>query len=335
MEYRSFADLASSIARNSYKLPSDIDLIVGIPRSGMLAANLMATHLNLPLLDLESFVAGLQPYVGRTVRDTMRVDGSDTPMRVLVVDDSILSGESMVQVRDRLAIEMPAADITYCAVYTAQEAHPEIDVGLEIVQHPRIFQWNLMRHNRLRDACFDIDGVLCHDPAVDENDDGERYAAFLLNARPLHLPGVRIKHLVTSRLEKYRSQTEEWLRARKVDYERLWMLDLPSAEERRRLKMHAVHKARVYRKTNACLFVESEDRQAMEIAELSGRPVLSIEGQRMAWPARHAEAARQRFQREKGQAANAGWGIRQGVLRVLRSTPAGAAFVQRLRSLKV
>lgn len=335
MEYRSFADLAATIARNSYRLPDDIDLIVGIPRSGMLAANMLATHLNLPFLDLESFVAGLDPYVGRTVRSTMRVDGSEAPTRVLVVDDSILSGESMVEVRARLAEARPAADITYCAVYAAREEHPEIDVWLEIVDHPRIFQWNLMRHRRLGDACFDIDGVLCHDPAEDENDDGERYGQFLANAKPLHLPGVPIKHLVTSRLEKYRAQTEEWLRAHRVDYETLWMLDLPSAEERRRLKMHAVHKARVYRKTKACLFVESEDRQAMEIADLSGRPVLSIEAQRIVWPQHQADAARQRFQREKSRPDGVGQGVKQAILRVLRSTPAGSAFVQKLRSLKV
>lgn len=334
MEYRSFADLAATIARNSYRLPPDIDLIVGIPRSGMLAANMLATHLNLPFLDLESYVAGLDPYVGRTVRSTMRVDGSEAPTRVLVVDDSILSGESMVEVRARLAEARPGAHIIYCAVYAAREHHPEIDVWLEIVDHPRIFQWNLMRHRRLGDACFDIDGVLCHDPAEDENDDGERYGRFLADARPLHLPGVPIKHLVTSRLEKYRAQTEEWLRRHRVDYEKLWMLDLPSAEERRRLKMHAIHKARVYRKTNACLFVESEDRQAMEIADLSGRPVLSIEGQRIVWPQNHADVARQRFQREKSGPDTAAQGVKRALLRLLRRTPAGSAFVQKLRSLK-
>lgn len=335
MEYRSFADLAVTVAQNSYRLPADIDLIVGIPRSGMLAANILATHLNLPFLGLESYIAGLDPYVGRTVRETMRVDGSVAPARVLVVDDSILSGESMVEVRTRLAEAKPDADITYCAVYAAQEDHPEIDVWLEVVEHPRIFQWNLMRHRRLGDACFDIDGVLCHDPTDHENDDGERYDAFLISARPLHLPGVPIKHLVTSRLEKYRGQTEEWLQANGVIYEKLWMLDLPSAEERRKRKMHAVHKARVYRKTNACLFVESEDRQAVEIADLSGRPVLSIEAQRIVWPQHQTDAARRRYQQDKARPDTAGAGLRSAVLRILRSTPAGSAFVQKLRSLKV
>ncbi|KKC27758.1 phosphoribosyltransferase family protein [Sphingomonas sp. SRS2] len=335
MEYRSFADLAASITRNSYRLPADVDLIVGIPRSGMLAANMMATHLNLPFVDLESYLAGLRPFVGRTVRDTMRVDGSETPGRVLVVDDSILSGTSMAEVRSRIEAERPGADVTYCAVYAVQEEHPEIDVWLELVQHPRIFQWNLMRHNRLADSCFDIDGVLCHDPADEDNDDGERYQQFLLNARPLLQPGVRIKHLVTSRLEKYRAETEKWLRTHAVDYENLWMLDGVTAEERRRLKLHAIHKAKVYRRTNACLFVESDDRQAVEIAELSGRPVLSVEGQRITWPTSRTDAARTRFQREKGNGQPAGQGLRQGIIQLIRRSPAGAAFVERWRSLRV
>lgn len=335
MEYRSFADLAASITRNSYRLPQDIDLIVGIPRSGMLAANMLATHLNLPFVDLESFLAGLRPFVGRTVRETMRVDGSSAPDRVLVVDDSILSGMSMVEVRSRIEAARIGADITYCAVYAAQEEHPEVDIWLEIVQHPRIFQWNLMRHNRLADSCFDIDGVLCHDPAEEDNDDGERYQQFLLNARPLLQPGVRIKHLVTSRLEKYRAETEKWLRNHAVDYENLWMLEGVTAEERRRLKLHAIHKAKIYRRTNACLFVESDDRQAVEIAELSGRPVLSVEGQRITWPTSRTDAARTRFQREKGSGRSARQGFRHGVVQMIRSSPMAAAFVQRLRSLKV
>lgn len=292
MEYRSFADLAETVFFNAHAIPEDVDLIVGIPRSGLLPANLLAVQLHKPLLDLESYLDGRAPVVGRTARET--IDENVRPRRVLIVDDSIASGESMRLVRERVRLAKPDVPATYLAVYGTRAAHEDADLIFEAVPSPRIFEWNLMRHKRLAEACFDIDGILCHDPHSAQNDDGEKYRDFLLTAKPLLRANVPIKHLVTSRLEKYRPETERWLAENGVRYEHLWMLDLPSAEERRRQRAHASFKASVYVETGAALFVESEDKQAREIAELSERPVLSIEGQRMVWPG-DASAARRRY----------------------------------------
>ncbi|TCU58640.1 putative HAD superfamily protein [Novosphingobium sp. PhB57] len=294
MEYRSFADLAETVFFNAHAIPEDVDLIVGVPRSGLLPANLLAVQLHKPLLDLESYLEGRTPTVGRTARET--IDEKVRPRRVLIVDDSIASGESMRAVRERVQAAAPQVPATYLAVYGTRAAHEDADLIFEAVPSPRIFEWNLMRHKRLADACFDIDGILCHDPHSSQNDDGEKYRDFLLTAKPLLRANVPIKHLVTSRLEKYRPETEQWLAANGVKYENLWMLDLPSAEERRRQRAHASFKASVYIKTGAGLFVESEDKQAQEIAQLSERPVLSIEGQRMVWPG-NATAARRSYVR--------------------------------------
>ncbi|PZQ57686.1 MAG: phosphoribosyltransferase [Novosphingobium pentaromativorans] len=297
MEYRSFADLAETVFFNAHAIPEDVDLIVGIPRSGLLPANLLAVQLHKPLLDLESYLEGRAPTLGRTARET--IDGNVRPRRVLIVDDSIASGESMRDVQARVRAIAPDIPATYLAVYGTKAVHEDADLVFEAVPSPRIFEWNLMRHKRLADACFDIDGILCHDPEHAQNDDGEKYRAFLLTAKPLLRANVPIKHLVTSRLEKYRPETERWLAENGVKYEHLWMLDLPSAEERRRQRAHASFKASVYVKTGAGLFVESEDRQAQEIAELSERPVLSIEGQRMVWPGDTSAARRSYIRRNE------------------------------------
>ena len=58
MNYRTFSDLNELIIRRLYILPKDIDLIVGIPRSGMVPANLIALYLNKSLTDLDSFING-------------------------------------------------------------------------------------------------------------------------------------------------------------------------------------------------------------------------------------------------------------------------------------
>lgn len=303
MEYRSVSDLNEIIFNNGYKFPPDADLVVGIPRSGMLAANLVALHLNLPLLDLESFLYGIPAEVGRTAQSTIKCDEHPVE-KVLVVDDSILTGLSMSGVRERIERAAPAAQFCYCAIYGAKRYHPEVDLILETVEHPRIFQWNLMRHCRLGDACFDIDGVLCHDPSPLENDDGQRYLDFLMNARPLMQPRAKIQHLVTSRLEKYRPETERWLAQHGISYGKLWMLGMASGEERRRQNAHAAYKAAIYVKTGAGLFVESDERQAVRIAQLSGRPVLSVEGQHMVWPMDNPEEARRRYRKESKKGSN-------------------------------
>jgi uncharacterized HAD superfamily protein/hypoxanthine phosphoribosyltransferase len=293
MEYRSYADLADAVVRNAYRVPSDIDLVVGIPRSGILPASMLALQLNLPFQELEAFLQRCPIMVGRTAKVTI---STEAPIRkVLVVDDSVASGESARDVRSRLEAERPDLETVFLAVYGTTGHSADVEIIFEVVETPRMFQWNLMRHARLGDACFDIDGVLCHDPDQRENDDAEGYLKFLLEAKPLLRSNARIKHLVTSRLEKYRPQTEQWLREHGVDYEKLWMLDLPSAEERRRQGAHGSFKARIYRETGAGIFVESEGRQAQEIANLSNKPVLSIEDQAIIWPEGSGKNAQRQY----------------------------------------
>ncbi|MGB3626238.1 MAG: glycosyltransferase, partial [Henriciella sp.] len=105
-------------------------------------------------------------------------------------------------------------------------------------------------------------------------DDGPKYIDFLLNAEPLFIPQKEISAIVTSRLEKYRPETESWLAAHNVAYKELIMLDLPSAAERRRLRAHAPFKAEVYGARDDILFVESNFRQARDIAQLTDKPVI-------------------------------------------------------------
>ena len=292
MEYRSYADLADTVVRNAHHVPLDVDLVVGVPRSGIIPASILALQLNRPFQELEAYLAGCPIKVGRTAK---AVISTERPVRrILVVDDSVASGESARAVRARLRLEKPGVEVVFLAVYGTTSHSAHVDIIFEVVESPRIFQWNLMRHSRLADACFDIDGVLCHDPEHSQNDDGENYIKFLLKAKPLLRSGTRIEHLVTSRLEKYRPQTEQWLRENGVEYGKLWMLDLPTAEERRRRGAHASFKAKIYRETGSCIFVESEGRQAQEIADLSQKPVLSIEDQAILWPAGSGKNAQRR-----------------------------------------
>ena len=56
INFRSIEDMNQAIIKGLYKVPRDIDLIAGIPRSGLLAANILALHMNLPLTDFDGLL---------------------------------------------------------------------------------------------------------------------------------------------------------------------------------------------------------------------------------------------------------------------------------------
>jgi orotate phosphoribosyltransferase len=58
MNFKSVADLNRDVREWMTSLPRDIDLVIGVPRSGMLVANLLALDFNLPLADLDGFLKG-------------------------------------------------------------------------------------------------------------------------------------------------------------------------------------------------------------------------------------------------------------------------------------
>ena len=78
-----------------------------------------------------------------------------------------------------------------------------MDIYFKICEQPRMFEWNYMHHWALEYVCMDIDGVLCEDPSVYQNDDGKNYYDFLINAIPKIIPTQKVGKLVSCRLEKY------------------------------------------------------------------------------------------------------------------------------------
>jgi len=284
MNYRSIADLNKAIKSWIPELPSELDLIVGIPRSGLLAASLLSLYLDLPLTDVDGLCEGRILAVGRRYGGERISDLWQRKLKVLVVDDSINSGTEMRKVKARIEKAGLPHEIYYAAVYASPEGHRYVDYWYEIVDTPRVFEWNVMHHHILLNSCVDIDGVLCRDPKPDENDDGERYLKFLTTVKPLIVPTKPIGWLVTCRLEKYRKVTEEWLQRYGIQYNQLIMMDLPDKETRIALGAHAEFKAQVYKAVDAVLFIESSYSQAQVIARLAGKPVLCIETGQMINP---------------------------------------------------
>jgi len=94
-----------------------------------------------------------------------------------------------------------------------------------------------------------------------------------------------VQAVVTSRIEKYREATEEWLKRHGVRYNALVMHPAKTPEQRRQMGDHAERKARVYAKgfksKETMLFIESDEKQAKKIAELTKKPVLCTDLMKM------------------------------------------------------
>jgi len=299
MNYRSVHDLRRAVLELARLLPGDLDLIVGVPRSGLLAANLLALYLNLPLADVDGYLAQRVLSGGSRTAGAVAVDW-DAGLKVLVLDDSVDTGTALDTVRRRLAAAPSSHDVQYGAVYVSNRPRPgQLRWWAEVVAQPRVFEWNVLHHPRLAEACMDLDGVLCRDPSPAENDDGPAYRQFLDCVPATYVPPYPVAHLVTARLEAYRAETEKWLARNQISYGTLHMLEGYTAQRRAHQGPHAAFKASVYRRTKAWLFIESSAAQAADIAAHSGRPVFCTDTYQMIYPNGAAEpawAARARWQ---------------------------------------
>lgn len=285
MEYRSFSDLSTAINNNITKIPHDVDLIVGIPRSGLMAGNLMALHLNVPIVDLDGYLENTRINAVNAIstRNTLRCPKD--AHHVLLVDDTIYAGKSMIHAENLIRKESVDQRISTCTVYANPRTASLVDIYFELLESPGCQEWNVMHRDKLEHFCVDIDGVLCKDPLKQDDDDGPAYLNYLNEATPLMLPSKKAGYLVTGRLEKYREQTESWLRKYNIQYKELHMLDLPDANTRWRLRAAAKFKARVYKSyPHSQLFIESDPHEAEEIAILSGKQVLCFSNQKLITP---------------------------------------------------
>lgn len=272
INFVTFNMLNKMILQNLHRIPHDIDVVVGVPRSGMILANLIACYLNKPLTDVAGVISGRLFEAGWTKNKADWVRDFSTVKKILIVDDSVNTGTSINQVKERLALVN--VEKIYLTAFVVTNSINMVDLYFSILPHPRMFEWNYMHHSLLKKCCVDFDGVLCQDPTPEQNDDGEKYRNFILNAEPKLIPSQPIGWIVTARLKKYQEETETWLRKYNIQYNNLIMLDLESAEQRRALGLHAKFKAQIYsEQKDAVLFIESDPRQAYEIVQLTKKDV--------------------------------------------------------------
>ncbi|WP_067561424.1 hypothetical protein [Halofilum ochraceum] len=278
MEYRSIAELNDRVVDWIGVLPRDLDLIVGIPRSGMLPANLLALHLHLPFTDVEGLCSGRIMASGQ--RGVPYPD-PERPLNVLVVDDSVCSGISMDRVRATVTNAGLPHRIRYGAVFVTPEAVREgkVELFAEAVPMPRAFEWNILHTRQLDRFCIDFDTVILGGPADTGADSTVGDNAFRAYVEPWFLPRHRVGWLVTRQPDTRREEALAWLARQGVECEELIMPMGP-----RDLRSPVAFKARIYRETGAELFIEGDPDHASAIAEQTGKPVFCFATRAMIYP---------------------------------------------------
>lgn len=275
--FKSYADLSIDIKKNLHLISQEnFELVVGIPRSGMVPAYMISAYLNIDCTDLDSFVNNkkLQRGITRTTKASLSYPHDAN--KILLVDDSVYSGKSMKLALDKIELSI-LHKVKSLAIYVHTDNPSFTDYYFEKLDGKKLFEWGIFHNNIISNCCFDIDGVLCRDPLPEEEKDELKYQEFIKNAEPLFLPTGTIHSLVTNRLEKYRELTEDWMKRYNVKYDHLIMVQLSNKEDKNLIDSSIDNKAKYYQKSNTELFIESSLNQAEKIAVFSGKPVYCIE----------------------------------------------------------
>lgn len=288
MKYITLAELSDTIRKNIWKIPRDIDFIIGVPRSGMIGASIISSFLNVPLIDVESYLAGMSPWGGNRLRYFK--EKHKRTGKVLVVDDTVASGTAMKMVKEKLSGGDSGVTFVYMCLYLEGRGDDAIDLYLEDVRKYTdnfsrivVYEWNIMQHHsKFMEKClYDMDGVFCVDPPDERNE--EEYQKYIMDAIPLFIPRTKIGGIMTYRLIKNMKVTQEWLKRYGITYNELSMFNADSWQQRKDSGISPeMFKGEYYRThDNYQLFVESNDHQARGIHEISGKPVYCVETNKM------------------------------------------------------
>ena len=126
MNYRTVADLNQIISQQLYKVPLSVDLIVGVPRSGLLAANILALKLNLPLTDVAGLCEGRLLHSGKREKKFHVKE----LQYALVLDDSVCTGDSIRAAKSQIAAANLSFRVDYGAIYVAPGSQSYVDIFL-------------------------------------------------------------------------------------------------------------------------------------------------------------------------------------------------------------
>lgn len=274
MHYRSVRDLTEHVREWSERLPPEIDLVVGIPRSGLLVANLIALYRNIPMTDVEGLLAGRLLSAGKRITPEQSVLSHGSRRHILVVDDSLWSGGQLGKVRDRIAAAALPHSVRYGAVYVVPESTRLVDTFHSKVPIPRVFEWNILHHPLLGMSCVSFE-ALVGQPA---NDDLKSSAIGFPS--PRLQPTYRIGHVVAMQPPDAEADIRAWLCRHCIEHDGLVLVPPGDANSDAIIS----RKSEIYGTTRSWLYFEATSEAASRLALAARRPVFALDSWEMLYP---------------------------------------------------
>lgn len=205
--------------------------ILGIPRSGMIPASILAVVMSVPLYSLSDGNLLLLNSAEKNGGSRMSRYKSPTEnLPILVIDDTSFTGVSINNIKNHLKNEYPDQNFLYTTVYSEPLNIERNENLLNIVnielKEPHILEWNFFDAYTIQSGMFDLDGVFCPDCTAEIDSDEKKYIDWILNIEPFKNRIPKLFHpmaICTGRLEKYRTYTEAWLKKHNIQYGKLLM----------------------------------------------------------------------------------------------------------------
>jgi uncharacterized HAD superfamily protein len=247
--------------------------ILGVPRSGMWPASMLALWLNLPLYTVgesgnASILSASTNFGGKRMADF--ADGTG---RFLVVDDTVYSGSAIENIRNKIK-----EDVFYATVYVHPNKKDKIDFFARELHPPHLLEWNLFSSTYIEGALLDLDGILSPNVPYEECQNEKSYIRHIKNVRPFYhrIPKTYCKGIVTARLEKYRSITDDWLKRHGIKYEflKMYPTEKEDARDKNHVKEAAAFKSKIFAESGAKFFIESETTEAALIRDETKKLVI-------------------------------------------------------------
>ncbi|MDR2661094.1 MAG: phosphoribosyltransferase [Lactobacillaceae bacterium] len=210
--FKTIDDLNNLVKANQARLQSyNFDLIVGLPRRGMIPATLIGLFLNKPVISFNELVADL---ASEKIGYRLKSESNRHPKsyeNILLVDDSTNNGSAFLGAKNKLDIET-WNKITTMSVYSTKKGANYIDLALEILDsEDKLYEWNIL-HKRvaLKVSSMRFEGII---------------ATNSLNGiwELITAPSYPINTIVSSLREKNRKEIENFLKENNVEYENLIM----------------------------------------------------------------------------------------------------------------
>jgi hypoxanthine phosphoribosyltransferase len=209
------------------KLPP-IEGVIGIPRSGMIPASIIAVNMSVPLYSISDeklVVLNSMSDKGGSRMEVYKPNGSKN---ILLIDDTAFFGNAMSKHKELVEKLLPSKNIITSVIYSTPEAIEQklIDIHLYTSKFPHVLEWNFFDAHPTLNGMFDLDGVFCEDCPYEIAEDETRYKNWIKTVKPIEnriprlFPAIAI---CTGRLEKYRKETEEWLDRHNIKYSNLLM----------------------------------------------------------------------------------------------------------------